>query len=205
MKKYISLLLALTMVMALFAGCASEKPAETTAPETTAPETTAAPVPETSSLEILENVWAAYMKNAGEDMLFPVAGGDENNTTMDNAGKIDPKNAQYLTGIMNVPAELHAQIDDAANLMHMMNANTFTCGAYHVAEGNDVDAFVKTLSEGIKGTQWICGFPDQLVVATLYGEYVIAFYGNIDLVNLVKAQLTTAYADAVIVAEDALA
>ena len=200
MKKLVSLLLALTMVLALFAGCASEKPAETTVPETTA-----APVPETSSLEILQNVWASYMKNVGEDMHFPVAGGDEDNTTMDNAGKIDVKNTDYLAGVMYVPAALHAQIDDAANLMHMMNANTFTAGAYHLTEGSDIDAFVKTLTDGIKGTQWICGFPDQLVVATLYGEYVIAFYGSMDLIPLVKTQLTTAYADAVIAVEESLA
>lgn len=47
MKKIIAMLLALSLVLA-FAGCASEKPAETTtAPETTAPEATEA-VPDTS-------------------------------------------------------------------------------------------------------------------------------------------------------------
>ena len=200
MKKFVSLLLALTMVLALFAGCASEKPAETTVPETTA-----APVPETSSLEIMQTIWDSYVKNVGEDMLFPVAGGDMDHSAMDAAGIVDVKNADYMGNILNVPAELHAQIDDAANLMHMMNANTFTGAAYHVVAGTDVNAFVKTLSDGIKGTQWMCGFPDQLVVATLYGEYVVAFYGNIDLINLFKAQLTTAYADAVIVVEESLA
>lgn len=30
---------------------------------------------------------------------------------------------------------------DAASLLHMMNANTFTCGAFHVKKSDDVSAF----------------------------------------------------------------
>lgn len=200
MKKFVSLLLALTMVMALFAGCASGKPAETTAPETTA-----APAVKTTALEIMQNIWASYAKNAGADMQFPIAGGDTEHSVMDAAGTIDVKNADYLSNIMNVPAALHAQIDDAANLMHMMNANTFTAGVYHVAAGTDINAFVKTLTDGIKGTQWVCGFPEKLVVATVYGEYVVVFYGATALIDQFKTQLTTAYAEAQVVVEESLA
>lgn len=222
MKKLIALMLVVAMAATMIVGCSKkDDQKETTAPETTAPETTAAPetttapettAPEGADVEIAESgalkmmnaIWDSYMKNAGEDMLFPMAGGDTQNSVMDAPGIVNVKNAEYMSNIMNVPAELHAQIDEAANLMHMMNANTFTAGAYHVTAGSDMDAFVKTLTEGIKGTQWMCGFPEKLMIATVNGEYVVAVYGAGELIDIFKIQMTTVYADAKIVVEEAL-
>ena len=49
----------------------------------------------------------------------------------------------------------------------MMNANTFTAGAFHVASSSDVDSVVSDLKDNIMNRQWMCGFPDKLVILTL--------------------------------------
>ena len=64
----------------------------------------------------------------------------------------------------------------------MMNANTFTAGAFHVASSSDVDAVVSDLKDNVMSRQWMCGFPDKLVILTL-GDYVISCYGAEDLVD----------------------
>ena len=45
--------------------------------------------------------------------------------------------------------------------------------------------------------QWMCGFPDKLVIATL-GNYVVSVYGDEELVNTFRDKLQAAYSDAAI-------
>ena len=47
------------------------------------------------------------------------------------------------------------------------------------------------------------GFPDKLVVFT-YDRYVVALYGNEDLVNTFRDKLTAAYGDAVVAYDEAI-
>ena len=61
--------------------------------------------------------------------------------------------------------------------MHMMNANTFTCGALRVKNGDDAAKLAEDLRDAIQNKQWMCGFPDKLVIATL-GNYVVSVYGD---------------------------
>ena len=79
----------------------------------------------------------------------------------------------------------------------MMNANTFTAGAFHVASSSDVDSVVSDLKDNIMNRQWMCGFPDKLVIATL-GNYVVSVYGDEELVNTFRDKFQAAYSDAAI-------
>ena len=76
--------------------------------------------------------------------------------------------------------------------MHMMNLNTFTCGAFHVKNSGDVSAVADALRQNVQNTQWMCGFPDKLVVLT-YGEYVVALFGADDLVDDFVNTMTATY------------
>ena len=80
------------------------------------------------SLELLNNVWKSY----DDKDKFAVAGGDstEQNMTTDGPGKFGVEDAEMLNSTLGFPAASIDKIDDAASLMHMMNANTFTCGAF---------------------------------------------------------------------------
>ena len=85
-------------------------------------------------------------------------------------------------------------------LMHMMNANTFTCGAFHVTKSEDVTAVADSLKENILKRQWMCGFPDKLVVITV-DDYVVSAFGNGELIDNFKAKLTAVYKSAVVAHE----
>ena len=77
-------------------------------------------------------------------------------------------------------------------MIHLMNANTFTCAAYKLAEGADQAAFVSAMETAIKNNPWMCGFPDQLIIAEVEGFVVIAFGVNSAIDPFVTA-LSAAY------------
>ena len=145
------------------------------------------------SLALLTKVWDSYT----DDEKFPAAGGDYETSVDDAPGAFDPSNADNLNFLLTVPTEDASLIDDAASLMHMMNANTFTCGALRVKNGDDAAKLAEDLRDAIQNKQWMCGFPDKLVIATL-GNYVVSVYGDEELVNTFRDKLQAAYSDAAI-------
>ena len=200
MKKIIAMLLALTMLVA-FAGCNNTTAPETTegtkAPETTAaPETTEAAAVAASALEILENTWNLF----GEDEKFFVMGGDFENMVDGAPGAVNVAGVDFLTGNLIVPEAETANVTEAASLIHAMNANTFTCAAYAVA---DVQAFADAMKTAIQGNHWMCGFPEKLVIAEV-GGYVVVMFGHGDAVNPFLTNLQTAYPTTNVLAEEAI-
>ncbi|MBR2329340.1 MAG: bacteriocin transport accessory protein [Clostridia bacterium] len=180
MKKIFAFVLMAAMLLSLTA-CAKQPAEEGTAAET---------VEIASALELLNNVWAQY----ADDEKFPAAGGDasEANMTMDGPGKFGVEDKEMLDVMLALPASAGEKIDDAASLMHMMNANTFTSGAYHAASADDVSAIVDEIVNNIGGRQWMCGFPEELLVMTV-GDYVISAFGAKDLLDVFEANTLKAY------------
>ncbi len=152
-----------------------------------------------SPVALLEAVWNTY----GDDEKFAAAGGGGSETmefVTDAPGKFSTESADPLDYTLGLPADSAAKIDDAASLMHMMNANTFTCGAFHVTKSEDVTAVADSLKENILKRQWMCGFPDKLVVITV-DDYVVSAFGNGELIDNFKAKLTAVYKSAVVAHE----
>ena len=83
-----------------------------------------------------------------------------------------------------------AAVDEAASLVHMMNANTFTAAAYHAT--GDTAELAQQLRDNIMQRQWMCGFPDKLVVAEV-GEYVVTVFGADELVDTFMTHLNGIY------------
>lgn len=177
MKKTISALLCAVLLLSLTA-CGASAPADTGAD---------APA---SALELLENVWNSY----SDEEKFPAAGGDYSEENMrDGApGNFSIRDAEILNSSLGFPSDEAGKIDGAASLVHMMNLNTFTCGAFHVKNSGDVSAVADALRQNVQNTQWMCGFPDKLVVLT-YGEYVVALFGADDLVDDFVNTMTATY------------
>lgn len=193
MKKLISLVLVLVMVAAMAVGCTG-KPAETTG--STEPEV----VVPASALEILTNVWALY----GDDEKFFCMGGDFNNPVDNAPGNYSLEDAEMFSYQLYVPADQVANVDQAASLIHGMNTNTFTSGVFHMAEGADANAFATAVRDNVQNAQWMCGFPEKLIVAVIGGEYVLMVFGLNDAVNPFETKLATAYPDAVIAYNEAI-
>ena len=170
MKKIVSLLLAALLVLSL-AACGSKNNNSGDKPATP-----------TSALNILETVWNTY----GEDEKFAVIGGDFSgaNTREDAPGVFDLKDRALVDSELGLPET--AAVDEAASLVHMMNANTFTAAAYHAT--GDTAELAQQLRDNIMQRQWMCGFPDKLVVAEV-GEYVVAAFGAEDLVDAFASRL----------------
>ena len=183
MKKILSAILALAMVLSL-AACGGNAAAPTTA-------ATEAPVEgPASALELLETVWAQY----SEDEMFPVIGGSMA-APVDNApGSYDLAD-ENITYSLLIPAEQLANVSEAASMIHMMNANTFTCAAYKL-NGVSAADFGAAMKDAVMGNQWMCGFPDSLLISAIGNEYVVVAFGVNDAMNPFTAHLTAAYPDA---------
>ena len=133
MKKLIALTLACLMLATLFVGCGKKDDGKNNAD---------APA---DSLALLTKVWDSYT----DDEKFPAAGGDYETSVDDAPGAFDPSNADNLNFLLTVPTEDASLIDDAASLMHMMNANTFTCGALRVKNGDDAAKLAEDLRDAV--------------------------------------------------------
>ena len=95
-----------------------------------------------------------------------------------------------LVCFWDIPKETRYLIDNAASLVHMMNANTFTAAAYHAT--GDTAELAQQLRDNIMHRQWMCGFPDKLVVAEV-GEYVVTVFGANELVDTFMTHLNGIY------------
>ena len=78
-------------------------------------------------------------------------------------------------------------------MMHMMNANTFTAGAYHVADSADLSAVTDAIKDKVMNNHWMCGFPETLIIVQVSDSYVVSAYGNGELIDNFKTKLLAAY------------
>ena len=186
MKRIFALTMAFAMMLTLLAGCGTKAPAqETAAPETEAP---AVQLP-ASALEILETVWASY----GDDEKFAVIGGNIEANIMDAPGSYDMAYAENMTWNLLVPEAQLANITEAASMIHMMNANTFTCGVFRLAEGVTAADFGAAMKDAVLNNQWMCGFPETLLIRNFGDTYVLVAFGINDAMNPFEAHLSECY------------
>ena len=185
MKKMAMLLAAAVMILTLF-GCGGKEANQGAAKSQYA-----------DSLEILNKVVEAYDEND----LFAMYGGDQQNAVMDAPGKFDITKTEELESVLGLPQDQAANIEDAASMVHMMNANTFTGAAYRLKEGTDMNGFADAAKSAILGKQWICGQPDTLVIINVDGRYVITAYGEAGIMEIFKNNVLTALEGAQVLTE----
>ena len=182
MKKITALMLALVMVLSL-AACGNKAPASNGG----------ATVDVESPEALLSAVFAGY----AEDEKFAIGGGDAEKMVMDAPGAMDMADVETIDYMVGLPADAAAHVDAVASALHMMNANTFTAGCYHISDSANMDAVVKALQENIQARQWMCGFPEILVIYTV-GNYVISAFGNQQVVDTFTSHLSAVYGEAAV-------
>lgn len=193
MKKILALSLAVLMAFSMAACTASGDEESTPSTESTTEATTESTTEATtqpqvqapeSALKVLEDTWALY----ADEEKFAVAGGAD---VMGAPGALTDMSS--LAWTLYIPEDKLADIDEAATMIHMMNANTFTSGVVHLKDGVDAAAFGEAMKEVLKNNQWMCGFPQKLIISDLGGGYVLISFGNGELLDAFAAKLATAY------------
>lgn len=182
MKKLMPLILAALLTLTACTGTSSS-----------------APAPE-DSLAFLTSVWDSFP----EDERFPAAGGDTENTNMDGPGRFSTADASLLDNVLGLPESASDKIDDAASLTHMMNANSFTCGAFRLKDPGDAPDVASAIKDNLLQRQWVCGFPDRLIILQT-DNYVVSFFGTEDFVKPFRERLTDAYPSAKTLCDEPLA
>jgi len=175
MKKLVSLVLALTMVFAM------------TACGNSAQETPAQEMP-ASALEVLETIWAKY----ADEEKFPVIGGSMAAPVDGAPGSYDIAD-ENITYNLLIPAGQLGNVTEAASMIHMMNPNTFTGAVYKLADGVKAADFGNAMKEAILNNQWMCGFPDKLLVSAFGDTYVLVAFGVNDAMTPFTQHFTAAY------------
>lgn len=201
MKKLVSAILAGALALSL-AACGGPASSGTASSGASSAAGSAAAETVTDPKTLLDTVWSGY----AEADKFSAIGGDMSEENMVNGGPgtYSLTDTESLDSTLGFPAADADKIDSAASLMHMMNANTFTCGAYHVKDAADVSTVAADIKDNVMQRQWICGFPDTLLVVSV-DQCVVAAFGSNDIIETFKGKLTEAYPAAQIVSEDAIA
>ena len=144
-----------------------------------------------SPVALLDSVWAKIP----EEEKFPVMGGDFSAPVDNAAGAFNIADVENAVAMLHITEDNLALVDNVASLTHAMNANTFSAAAYHVADAANVEAFTGSLKESIKATQWMCGFPDTLIIYTVGEDYVVAAFGNAQAIESFKTNLVAEYGE----------
>lgn len=220
MKKLIAILLAVLM-LASFAACgATEDPTEpATEPATdeivtdlvTDGNATDGNVSEEITEEIaaddsaavaaLTAVWNEVVADADLITAFGAASSEEIAGYFMAPAVFDMSDAEFVSATFQISADNAASVEEIAYVMHMMNANNLTAAAYVLAEGTDTAAFADGLKTDIAAAQWICGAPEQFIIAEVDGV-VIAAFGGADIINAFNTVLS---ANGTVLVEDAIA
>lgn len=201
MKRLLALALSIAMLLSL-AACGStpaddvntpDNPAVNTPDDTIGEEEPA--IADIKPIDLLNTVWSSY----ADDEKFAAAGGEN----MDGPGEMtgDFAGAEMAETMLLLPAADYDKVSDVACLMHMMNANTFTCGVYSVVDSANTDTVTTDIKDKIMNNQWMCGFPDKMFVAT-YANCVISAFGNAEIMDMFKEKLSAAYPDVSFVYEE---
>ncbi len=220
MKKLISLLLALVMVMALAAcGTTNDTTDPTDSTQSSEPTDPSDPgagedptdpstpvVSDNAALDVLNNIYNSY---ADPDNRPALGGGSGDFVNWEGPGVIPAEDVDTLTGSLNVPADLTASITEAASALNLRNANQLTAATFVI--NGDAAAFIESLKEGVLNTNWMCGFPEKLMIFTVSDNTVVMVYGlagvedpEADFLGDFVAALTAAYPNAVTVVEQNL-
>ena len=144
-----------------------------------------------SPVALLDGVWSTF----AEEEKFPVMGGDFEAAVNDAAGDFNIADVENATATLHITEDSLKLVDKVGTITHAMNANTFSAAAYHLADAANAEALVNSLKDSIKSTQWMCGFPDTLIIYTVAEEYVVAAFGNAEAIESFKTKLATVYGE----------
>lgn len=153
-----------------------------------------------SSFENSEALLNAVFGNYTEDTMFPVAGGDSENQTMDSPGAFNVALADELETVTRFPADKAEELADGATMVHLMNANIFTASVLNTKDGNTAE-LAEAYKTAVENTQWMCGIPEVFVVMEKDG-FLISAFGDGEMVETFKSNTEKACGSVEILVEE---
>lgn len=180
MKKFLSIILALTMVLSLAACGGNTQQPEAEVPAQQMPA---------SALEVLNTIWNDY----ADDEKFPVLGGNIENYVDGAPGEYSMDYAENMTYNLLIPADQIANVTEVASMIHAMNANTFTGAVYKLAGGVSAADFGAAMKDAVMNNQWMCGFPETLLIRNFGDTYVLVAFGVNDAMDPFIAHMDAVY------------
>ena len=190
MKKIVSLALAVLLVLSL-AACGGKNSGTGDVSD---------------ALTLLNTVWATY----SEEEKFPVTGGDYDHPVDDAPGAKALPPIRGEVEFQDVTFEYEKDIHILENINFKVEAGESialvgpTCGAYHLSDDVSAADVASSLRDNIMNRQWMCGFPDKLMVLTM-GQFVVSVYGAEDLVDTFRDKLQNCFSSAVVVYDESIA
>ena len=187
MRRITTMMLVVAMVLSL-AACVGSKAGDKSVGET--------------PLEILSNVWDSY----SDSEKFPIMGGgpEFDQSVMDGAGEFATTDGEAIDSLLGFPSSSIALVKEAASIMHAMNQNTFTAGAYYVSNSGDVEMLISDLEDNIMSRQWMCGFPDTLIIVKVDANTLVSAFGEATNIENFKNRILDVYSVAEVVSEQSL-
>ena len=193
MKKILALILAAIMLVSVVActrdnnedeskdDVQNETPDNGTE-EPTEDEGSAIPEVSVTPLDALTTIWNALpedqrpfaMGGSFDAMVDGMPG--EFNLEMEEA-------ALTLDSMTHYPEAQFDKLTGVATIMHAMNANTFTGAAYSFADAETTTAMVDVIKEAVANTQWMCGFPEKLVIVNVSDTCLIVMFGAGEIID----------------------
>lgn len=118
-------------------------------------------------------------------------------------GAISPSDGETLEGMTLFPASSADQIGSAAVFFNMMNQNNGTFAAIELKDGADMQTFADMMRSRIRDNQWICGFPEHLVIMNV-GDILIVSYGLESSQKAWRSAVAAVYENASVLYDEAL-
>lgn len=155
----------------------------------------------TDANEILTKVWETYSESATEDTTFYIMGGNVESMVEGAPAVFDTSlegAEDTLIYSYCIPEEVIAMTDDIATMRNSMMVNNFTCAALHMTDVANVDSAIAGIKDATLNNQWMCGFPEKLVIATIGEEYVVYAYGNGMVIDAFASAVQNVYGEAAV-------
>lgn len=200
MKKFTAMALAALLCIGALAGCfnaGNDTPTDPTGNnQTPGGDSTGTE----TSLQILQKIWEKY----DESEKFASFGGNAASPVDNAPGAFDMTNQEELASMLVIDDTQAGKIQDAASLVHMMNANVFTCAAFTLAQGQDVEAFASAQKTALVNNRWICGQPSGYLLVKVDQSHVVMAFGDTAALELFRTNLASAYPNAQILFDEAM-
>lgn len=142
-----------------------------------------------STAEILDAVWGSY---------------NTNDLFSGERSSLDLSDTETLNTMVGFPESSVSMIEEAELLMHGMNANTFTCGGFRVSDSANVRAVAESIRDNVMTRQWMCGFPDRLLILQVDDNYIFSAFGKTEAMSTFESYFMKGYPDTVVLYDEVI-